>query len=234
MAHADDMVNIAESELEKLICKDAGGIGKAKERVVGKDSAQTHGPSMQDGLVAQAAQTGVTVDDANLFPQYDVAEDGEEGEDGREGGGAVYDQEGDVVDLEPVGQVSYASASLVGVGDDDDLVAPVYQLGRELVDVTLNPARLGEEEVADHGDVVRFLSHRGRLDLRSGFILSARGGGSGPLFSYDFYRLIVSLVQCQSVFRVTWLIYRHKTMRTTGGSCRYSRPRRSCESIDPR
>ncbi len=88
-------------------------------------------------------------------------EDGEEGEDGGEGGLAVDDEEGDVVDLEAVGEVADAFAIVMGVGDDDDLVAAVYELAGELVNVRLNTSGLGEEEVADHGDVVRLAGHPG-------------------------------------------------------------------------
>ena len=41
--------------------------------------------------------------------------------------------------------------------DDHDLVAAVDQLRRQLVDVTFDSSRLREEEVADHGDIVRHL-----------------------------------------------------------------------------
>ena len=60
-----------------------------------------------------------------------------------------------MVDLEAVGEIADAGAAFVGVGDDDDFVAAVDELGGELVDVAFNAAGLGEEEVADHGDVVR-------------------------------------------------------------------------------
>lgn len=40
------------------------------------------------------------------------------------------------------------------MGDDDDLVAAVDELGGELVNMGFDAARLWEEEVADHGDVV--------------------------------------------------------------------------------
>ena len=59
-----------------------------------------------------------------------------------------------MVDLETVGEIADAGSASIGMGDDDDLVAAVDELGRELVDVAFNAAGLGEEEVADHGDVV--------------------------------------------------------------------------------
>jgi len=60
-----------------------------------------------------------------------------------------------MVHLEAVGEVAYAGAAIVSVGDDDDLVAPVHELRRQLVDVTLDTSWLREEEVANHGNVVR-------------------------------------------------------------------------------
>lgn len=93
--------------------------------------------------------------DLNFFPQNNISEYGEEGEDGGEGGFAVDDEKGDMVDFETVGQVAHAGSAGVGVGDDDDFVAAVDEFGGELVDVGFDAAGLGEEEVADHGDVVR-------------------------------------------------------------------------------
>lgn len=118
------------------------------------DGPQAHGPRVEDGLVAQAAQAGMAVDDVDALAQDNVAEDGKEGEDGREAGGAVEDKKWDVVNLEAVGEIAHAGAALVGVGDDDDLVAAVSEFGRQLVNVALDTARLREEEIANHGNVV--------------------------------------------------------------------------------
>lgn len=71
----------------------------------------------------------MTVDNVDALAEHDVTEDGEEGEDGREGGRAEDDEEGNVVDLEAVGEVADSGAAFVGVGDDDDFVAPVHELG---------------------------------------------------------------------------------------------------------
>lgn len=78
MAHADDMINIAQAELEQLVGKDTRGVGKTEQRVVRVDGAQTHGAGMQDGFMAQAAQTGMAMDNIDALPQDDIAEDGEE------------------------------------------------------------------------------------------------------------------------------------------------------------
>lgn len=59
------------------------------------------------------------------FPNDDVAKDWKERKDGRKGGFAVNDEERDIVDFEPVCQVSYACSTGVGMSNDDHLVASV-------------------------------------------------------------------------------------------------------------
>lgn len=155
VADANDVVDVAEGELEQLVGQDTGSVCEAKETVVGEDGAQAHGAGVENGLVAQTAETGMAVDNVDALADDYVAEDGEEGEDGGEGRLAVHDKEGHVVDLEPIGQVAHSAAAVVLMRDDDDLVPAVNELLRQLVDVTLDAARLREEEVADHGNVVR-------------------------------------------------------------------------------
>ena len=144
---------------------------------------------MQDGLMAQAAETGVAMDDVNLLTNDNVAEDGEEGEDGREGRLAINNKEGHMVDLETIGQIADSSATLVLMGDDDDLVASVNELLRQLVDVTFDSSGLREEEVADHGDVVRHDGNRKRTDaaerLAAWLVLRAVGHVGDQLSSDD-------------------------------------------------
>jgi hypothetical protein len=122
---ADDMVDITESELEKLVRQNAPRIGEAKQTVIRKDGPQTHGPRMQYGLMTQATKTGMTVHYLNLLADADIAEDGEEREDGGEGGLAIDDPEGDVIDLEAVCEVSHTFPTGIGMGDDDHLVATI-------------------------------------------------------------------------------------------------------------
>jgi hypothetical protein len=83
---------------------------------------------MQNRLMAKAAQTGMAMDNFNLLSNHDIPENREKGEDGREGGGAVDDEEGDVVDFEAVGEVADPGAPFVLVCYDDDFVAPVDEL----------------------------------------------------------------------------------------------------------
>jgi hypothetical protein len=108
--------------------------------------------------MAETAQACMSMHDFNLLSNDNVSEDGEEGEDSWEGGGAVDDEEGDVVDLEAIREVSHSRSPLVCMRDDDDLVAPVDEFRGELVDVAFDSAWLWEEVIADHSNVVR---HRG-------------------------------------------------------------------------
>ena len=92
--------------------------------------------------------------DFNPLSQNNVPEYGKKGKDSRESRLPIDDKERHMVDLETIGKIADASTTLVCMGDDDDLVAAIDELGRELIDVAFNAAGLGEEEVADHGDVV--------------------------------------------------------------------------------
>ena len=104
--------------------------------------------------MAQTTQAGVPMDDFNLLSQNDVPEYREEGKDSGESRFSIYDKERHMVDFETICEIPDTRSSLIGMGDDDDFVAAIDELGRELIDVAFNAAGLGEEEVADHGDVV--------------------------------------------------------------------------------
>lgn len=45
------MIDVAQGELEQLICHDASSITEAEERVVRENSSQTHRTCMQDPLM---------------------------------------------------------------------------------------------------------------------------------------------------------------------------------------
>ena len=91
----------------------------------------------------------------DLLSNDDIAEDWEEGEHGWKGRCAVDDEKGDMVDFEAVREIPHSRAPVVGVRYNDDFVSSIDELGGELVDMTFDSARLGEEEIADHGDIVR-------------------------------------------------------------------------------
>ena len=96
----------------------------------------------------------------DLFSNKDVSEDWKAGEDSWEGSCAVDDKEWDVVDLEAIREISYAGSPLVCMCYDYNFVSSINEFGGELVDVAFDSSRLGKEEIADHGNIVR---HCGRL-----------------------------------------------------------------------
>lgn len=49
------MINITQTELEQLVGEDAGGIGKAKERVIREYGSNAHGSGVQSGFPAEVA-----------------------------------------------------------------------------------------------------------------------------------------------------------------------------------
>jgi hypothetical protein len=91
----------------------------------------------------------------DLFSNKDVSEDWKAGEDSWEGSCAVDDKKRDVVDLEAIREISYAGSPLVCMCYDYDFVSSIDEFGGELVDVTFDSSRLGKEEIADHGNIVR-------------------------------------------------------------------------------
>lgn len=110
---------------------------------------------MQYRLMAKTAQTRVPVHNLNLLSDDNITKDRKEREDGGHGRFAVDDEKGDVIDFQTVGEIADSGAAFVGMGDNDDFVAKVDEFGAELVDVRFDAAGLREEEIGDHGDVVR-------------------------------------------------------------------------------
>lgn len=78
MADAYYMINITQTELQKFVRENRSCIGKSKKRMVRKYCPQPHGSSMQDGFMAETTQTGMTVDNLNLFANNDIPEYGKE------------------------------------------------------------------------------------------------------------------------------------------------------------
>lgn len=127
MADTNDMVHIAQGEFEQLIGQNGPGIGEPEQRMVSEDSPKSHCPRMKDSFMTEAAHAGVSMHNLNLLANDDVAEYREKGEDGGHCRLAVYDEEWNMVDLEPVGQVPHAGPSFVRMSDDDDLVAAINE-----------------------------------------------------------------------------------------------------------
>jgi hypothetical protein len=82
---------------------------------------------VQYGFPAKAAQASMPMYDLNLLSNNYVAEYRKEGEDGWHRRLAVDNQKRDMVDLESICEVSHSSAAFVGVGNDDDFVAAIYE-----------------------------------------------------------------------------------------------------------
>lgn len=90
---------------------------------------------------------------------YDVPEDGEEREDSRHGRRAVYGPEWHIVALEAICKISYSCSVIVGVGYDHHFVTSIDEPLGKLIYVALDASWLGEEEVADHSDIIRCFRH---------------------------------------------------------------------------
>lgn len=132
---------------------------------------------MQDGFVAEITQTSMAMNNLYLLANADVSKYRKEGEDGREGDLTIDDEKGDVVHFKAVGKVANALAVTVGMCDDDDFVSSIYEFAGELVDVRFDASWLREEEVADHGDVVRSTRHGQMLRMRFRFRCRISGKG---------------------------------------------------------
>lgn len=170
MADPNNMIHIAQGKFQELIRQDTRSIREPKKRMIRKDRSQPHSPSMEDSLVTQTAQACMPMHDLNLLSQNDISENREEGKDSRESSFPVDDKERHMIDLEAVCEIPNTSSPFISVGDDDDFVATVDELGRELVDVAFNAAGLGEEEVTDHGYVVRHLGGFQSLESKSKWV----------------------------------------------------------------
>jgi len=119
--------------------------------------------------MAETAQACMAMHDLDLLPYNDVAKYWKERENCRESRGSIDDKERDMVDFEAIGEVSDASSAFVRMRYNDDLVASIDQLCRELINVTLDSSRLWKEEVADHSNIVWHLVDFGSsmLEARS-------------------------------------------------------------------
>lgn len=158
MAHTDDMIYITQSKFQEFVGQDARRICKSKERMICKNSSQPHGPTMKDCLMAKIAEASVAMNNLDFLPDDDVAKNWKEGKHGRHCGFSIYNKERNMIDFEAIGEISDASAALVGVSYYDHLVAAIDEFSRELVNVTFDSSRLRKEEVADHGYFVRHIA----------------------------------------------------------------------------
>lgn len=124
------MVYVAECKLQELVCENCPSICKAKETMVCEDRPQPHRSSVQNSLVAETAETSMAMYNLDAFAYDNIAEDGEEGEHRGKRGLAVDDEEGHIVDLQTIGEVSHTCSAGVRVSDDYDLVSTVDEFLR--------------------------------------------------------------------------------------------------------
>lgn len=80
--------------------------------------------------MTETAETSMAMYDLNFFSYDDVAENRKEGEDSRHGRFAVDHEEGNMVDLEAIGEIADSSPTLISMGDNDYLVTSVDEFGR--------------------------------------------------------------------------------------------------------
>lgn len=102
----------------------------------------------------------------DLFPDYDIPKDREKRENCWQGRFAVDDQEWDMIHFEAIGEVPDTASTLVRMSDDDYFMATIDEFSRQLIDMALDAARLWEEEIADHSNIVCHLGGRCFLPIR--------------------------------------------------------------------
>jgi hypothetical protein len=78
MANTNNMIYVAQYKLQQLIRQNTRSVRKSKQRMIREHSAQPHRPRMQDSLMAETAQAGVTMYNGDLFSNEDVSEDGKQ------------------------------------------------------------------------------------------------------------------------------------------------------------
>jgi hypothetical protein len=122
------MVDITQGKFEQFVGQDRSCICEAKKRMVRKNRSQSHGSSMQDGLMTEAAEAGMAMHNLNFFSYYYISEHRKEREDSRHRRLAVDDQKWNVVDLEAIGKVVHSGAALICMSNNNDLVAPINKL----------------------------------------------------------------------------------------------------------
>lgn len=99
MAHAYNMINIAQRELQQLVRENRSRVCETKQRVVRKHRPQPHRSRVQDSLMAETTQTGVSMHNLNLFPNHNIPEYREEGKHSGHCRLAIYHEERHMVHL---------------------------------------------------------------------------------------------------------------------------------------
>mmetsp|Transcript_102800 Transcript_102800/g.329700 ORF Transcript_102800/g.329700 Transcript_102800/m.329700 type:complete len:216 (-) Transcript_102800:157-804(-) len=147
MRDADLMVNVGQEELEQLVDMDACSIGESEQRVIRVHGLETHGLGMEQALMRQIRRRLMSMD--NVYPLADqhLPYQGEEDEKVGKCHVIMEGQERQIIHLQAIRHVPDAMPAPTEVCDDDHLVAALQQALRELVDVHLDAAHAGMEEV---------------------------------------------------------------------------------------
>lgn len=68
------MPNITQAELEQLVRQDTRRITKAEQAMIGKDSMQTHRPSVHEAFMAKIAEGCVPMNNLYLLSNEDLSQ----------------------------------------------------------------------------------------------------------------------------------------------------------------
>ena len=125
MTDANYMVHITQRKFEQLIRQDTRRIRETKKRMIRKHRPQPHCPSMQYSFMAKTAQARMTMHNFNLLPNDNVPEDREERKHGGKGSFSVDYKKWNMIDFQPISEISDPCTSLVCMRDDDDFVTTI-------------------------------------------------------------------------------------------------------------
>lgn len=85
---------------------------------------------MENCLNAEATQTGMSMNNLDLFSNDNVSKDREEREDGWKGSFAIDNEKWHVVDFETIREVMNTCSTIIGMRDNDNLVSSINELLR--------------------------------------------------------------------------------------------------------
>lgn len=115
---------------------------------------QAHGLCVEQGIVGHSRKWAVRVHHSDALPHKHTTHQWKTVEAGSGCGLVIHDLQGEVVDLQSIGQVPDALPPAVGVGDNYHLVPLFNQTLGKLINVTFHSAHIGIEEIWHHADAV--------------------------------------------------------------------------------
>ena len=147
MRHTNDMIHIGKSEFQQFVGQNRRRIGEAKQRMVGKTHDETERAGMQDGFMTHGRECLVAMHNLDTFPYEDVPEQRQSAVDRRQSDLLEDAPDGQIVHFETVRHASNASSLRVIVCHNHYFMSPLQQFVRELHEMRLDAAHVGEEEV---------------------------------------------------------------------------------------